>query len=703
MAEPDAPCSRRLLLALLLAVPLAGCAGAGAPPPGAPQPTPAALDSVTPDVLAAWADLLRLEDRREYDAPTLRRHAEASSPLLRRRAALALGRLRRPEGAPELLRLMADSDTSVAATAAFALGQLGDSVHAAALADALGRPDAASHPTVASEAAYALGKVGGTAGRDALLAYLGAAPLAGDARADVVASALLAVWRLPRSSDLAPLTRWLQAPDGELRWRAAYALARRADHRALPSLRTVLPDPDPRVRALALRGLTGALADSAGVDRAALLAEVLPHAADTSYIVAINAIRTLGSFADPRAALALAQIAAGADAHRAVTAMESLGRIGSAAAETSEVLLRAAASEALPTAVRGSAVEALSAIDTLSAGRVVERFAGSADWRLRAAAARAAARIDAADGARLRPLLGDADPRVVNAALQAAIDAAGDSIVPLRPRLVEQLGAADAVVRATALTALARIADPALLPALLDAYARAQRDTLNDAALAAVDAIAAIRRDGFDPARAFFGRFERSADALVRVRVGERFDSATAAAAWGDPLPVETDRSPEDYRRLVERWVAPALAGSPAPEASIVTRGDTIRLRLFPLDATLTVDSFGDLAAAGFFDGQEWPRVVANFVVQGGDPRGDTSGGPGYTIRDEINRHRYGAGTVGMALAGPDTGGSQFFVTHSPQPHLDGIYAVFGEVIDGQEVTETILPAHTIERIRTTP
>ncbi|HEU4452146.1 MAG TPA: HEAT repeat domain-containing protein, partial [Longimicrobium sp.] len=134
MAEPDAPCSRRLLLALLLAVPLAGCAGAGAPPPGAPQPTPAALDSVTPDVLAAWADLLRLEDRREYDAPTLRRHAQASSPLVRRRAALALGRLRRPEGAPELLRLLADSDTSVAATAAFSLGQLGDSVHAAALA-----------------------------------------------------------------------------------------------------------------------------------------------------------------------------------------------------------------------------------------------------------------------------------------------------------------------------------------------------------------------------------------------------------------------------------------------------------------------------------------------------------------------------------------------------------------------------------------
>ena len=99
-------------------------------------------------------------------------------------------------------------------------------------------------------------------------------------------------------------------------------------------------------------------------------------------------------------------------------------------------------------------------------------------------------------------------------------------------------------------------------------------------------------------------------------------------------------------------------------------------------------------------DEQRWPRVVPNFVVQGGDPRGDTSGGPGYSIRDEINRHRYGTGTVGMALAGPDTGGSQFFITHSPQPHLDGGYTIFGEVLEGQAITHRILPGDVIESIR---
>jgi cyclophilin family peptidyl-prolyl cis-trans isomerase len=90
---------------------------------------------------------------------------------------------------------------------------------------------------------------------------------------------------------------------------------------------------------------------------------------------------------------------------------------------------------------------------------------------------------------------------------------------------------------------------------------------------------------------------------------------------------------------------------------------------------------------------------VPDFVVQGGDPRGDGFGGPGYTIRDEINRLRYGRGTVGMALAGPDTGGSQFFITLSPQPHLDGGYTVFGEVESGLDVLDKIEAGDRIEKV----
>ena len=94
---------------------------------------------------------------------------------------------------------------------------------------------------------------------------------------------------------------------------------------------------------------------------------------------------------------------------------------------------------------------------------------------------------------------------------------------------------------------------------------------------------------------------------------------------------------------------------------------------------------------------------MPNFVIQDGDPRGDGSGGPGTVIRDEINRRRYDRGALGMALSGPDTGGSQFFITHSPQPHLDGGYTVFGHVVTGWDVLDLIVQGDRIRRIARGP
>jgi len=118
------------------------------------------------------------------------------------------------------------------------------------------------------------------------------------------------------------------------------------------------------------------------------------------------------------------------------------------------------------------------------------------------------------------------------------------------------------------------------------------------------------------------------------------------------------------------------------------------------LDAPLTSDNFITLARRGYFDGLTFHRVVPDFVVQGGDPRGDGEGGPGYTIRDELNQEPYLRGTVGMALAWRDTGGSQFFITHGPQPHLDARYTVFGRVVAGLEVVDAITQWDVVRRIR---
>lgn len=126
--------------------------------------------------------------------------------------------------------------------------------------------------------------------------------------------------------------------------------------------------------------------------------------------------------------------------------------------------------------------------------------------------------------------------------------------------------------------------------------------------------------------------------------------------------------------------------------AVIKTSKGDITITLFPSEAPLTVANFVNLAQRGYYDGQKFHRVIANFMVQGGDPTGTGRGGPGYDFADEFSpalRHD-SAGTLSMANAGPATNGSQFFVTHGPTPHLDDVHSVFGKVSSGQDVVDGI-------------
>jgi cyclophilin family peptidyl-prolyl cis-trans isomerase len=144
------------------------------------------------------------------------------------------------------------------------------------------------------------------------------------------------------------------------------------------------------------------------------------------------------------------------------------------------------------------------------------------------------------------------------------------------------------------------------------------------------------------------------------------------------------------------RLITPAFS----PQVYIDTARGTVQVELAVLDAPLTVENFIVLARKGYFDGLQIHRVVPAFVVQDGDPRGDGSGGPGFSIRDELNDRPYTRGTLGMALSGPDTGGSQWFVTHAPQPHLEGRYTVFGRVVQGMDVVDALEVGDTITSVR---
>ncbi|MGE5706701.1 MAG: peptidylprolyl isomerase [Bacteroidota bacterium] len=135
-------------------------------------------------------------------------------------------------------------------------------------------------------------------------------------------------------------------------------------------------------------------------------------------------------------------------------------------------------------------------------------------------------------------------------------------------------------------------------------------------------------------------------------------------------------------------------------KAIITTEHGDIELDLFEEDAPNTVANFEKLAADGYYNGLTFHRVIKNFVIQGGCPRGDGTGGPGYTIKCEINKNKHGVGALSMAHAGRDTGGSQFFITHSPQPHLDGVHTVFGKVTKGMEVVNTIQAGDKMTEVR---
>ncbi|MDP1990343.1 MAG: peptidylprolyl isomerase [Syntrophales bacterium] len=130
------------------------------------------------------------------------------------------------------------------------------------------------------------------------------------------------------------------------------------------------------------------------------------------------------------------------------------------------------------------------------------------------------------------------------------------------------------------------------------------------------------------------------------------------------------------------------------------TRG-TIELELDPRHAPQTVNNFVFLAGEGFYDGVTFHRVIEDFMVQGGDPTGTGRGGPGYRFADELtgNPLTHGAKVISMANAGPDTNGSQFFITHSPQPHLNGKHTVFGKVVRGEEVVDEIRQGDRIVRV----
>jgi len=549
----------------------------GPPVRSAEKPRPLA----PPARIETLGRILALEDSRSVGEGELDRLLRSRDRGIRRRAALAAGRIGDPVLVPTLIDLMNDAEPEVRQMAAFALGLIGDKGAIERLSASLGDSEA----IVRARAAEALGRTGDPrAAADVARFVLGAIPKGAPiltVRGDDPGSAtdpwielrfgLFALGRLKEPKAAAEAL--LLAGRPRFDWWAATWVAMRVESPALrPVLVAAAASNDALSRTFAARGL-GALKDASALD----LLDALAHDADAT--VSVYALRALAAIADPRATAVAASLLASPN----------------------------------PLVKR----EALLALAVLPPDRTLRR--------------------------KLVPLIGDKDPWIRSAAFaalartdreEAALVLSGidpDPVWWVRASLATALGAAGDETSVGILFAMLKDEDARVLPSVLEALRVARGG----------DAVDTLKRHLEHP------------DFAVRAAAAEGLGAAKAA-------------------------------GLAVPLAAAYKRG------------------LGDLdldARRGFYDGLTFHRVEPGFVVQGGCPRGDGNGGPGYTLRCEIGQRPYGRGAVGMALSGKDTGGSQFFITLSPQPHLDGGYTLFGSVASGMDVVEKLRPGDLIERV----
>ncbi len=644
-----------------------------------PSPVARSMPVLEVEGLEDRALLLLLSDRKSYEPLAVARALDGGEEL-RRQAALALARIGDPRGGPALESLLADPSPAVRRSAAFALGELGEGgdggnrAGAAALEGALNDPDRETGWL----AVEALAKLGVPLGSVVTRLIEGPSD-------ELLPRLVPSLFRFEGEAVVRWAAQGLEHGDPAVRAMAAYALARNPLREGVPHLRELASDADPWIRGLAARGLgrVGDREDFGGLRR------LLDDPEAGPIIQALRAARRLVSdgkaappedwqprllelFADPRPGVRLTAI-------EASSAWLLDEEIGAALGLFAESGVRRERELALLALAEGRDPRAASwALD----------FAAESDPVLRVRAAEAAGFLRA--GGVLDRLAGDEHPGVRRSALEARLEV--EPVSQAAERVRSALEDPDPTVRSAALAWAED--NPVLgMEALLAAMAVTWRDRAVDARVAGVAALEA--RAAAAPAErgAIVAALEvlgRDGEYLVRRRAARALESLDRERpAVGA---VRGDKALGVYREVVQRTSRPRVA-------ELVTERGTVRLELACPEAPLTCLNFLQLATQGFYDGLTFHRVVPDFVVQAGDPRGDGRGGPGYAIRDEMNTLRYRRGAVGMALSGPDTGGSQFFVTLSPQPHLDGGYTVFGRVVAGDEVLDRIVQGDHIVRI----
>ena len=739
LSEKGRARARAALLSLCALLSAAPHAHAGVAPQkstaaAAAKPQPRAGARVPQEIMLR---IMAAEDERRWEESDLGALLKDASAAVRARAALAAGRIG-DEGAVAPLGALLNSDRveSVRASAAFALGEIEAETGAPALLESLRLSKSAE---LRARAVEALGKIAAALPEaradlkkrigDTLANTLSAEHLLKRPNQQLVLLGLTAMLRARPEGGARAVALFLSSTDARVRADALNALARLRAKESLERVRAILAtDADAVARANAARVL-GAAEDAACFD------VLVAHAStDADARVRVSAVRALAQIKEPRAApplvkrggelfaayrsarvggaasppevnellevaTSLGRVLQNTNDERAITLLRAMREAGVTAAEVETALARIAPSQYL----RDRGVSDL-------VSRVSRQRDAALTWQKVSAVAQGLGEMAGVTSAQVGNSVVSlqADAQIALRTLVQSRHTPPSSLPDLLRALAAfkptdlasvaraSLSADDIIARAAAADILSELPpDEETSRALVAALPRALQDETDDAALSILGALA--KQQGADATAAVQSALETTTDYLVRRRAADilRERAGGPAAAARRVETVNTRNHREDYERAAARI-------GKTVRAVIATDKGAVTLELLPDDAPLTVDNFVQLARRNYFNGVAFHRVVPNFVVQGGDPRGDGNGGPGYQIRCEINTVPYARGAVGMALSGKDTGGSQWFVTHSPQPHLDGGYTVFGRVVAGMEVIDRIVRGDRIRSVTVT-
>lgn len=611
------------------------------------------------------------EETRDLGGGRLLQDLSEGTKPVRAAAARALGRIGNPAArVPLETALDREGAVEVRREIAFALGILAEPQAVPALLNALDKEvDAAT----SGEIAIALGRLGDTAALDALHGLLQKSSWGLIRERTIEAMALIADAR-----SVPVLIGAMEDPDPGIAWRAAYALEKIEGEEQVPALVEATRTSEPLLRRAAVRSL-GRLAAKQGVE--AIVAVHDGSHQDWHLDVRIaDALGRIGE-PDPATRRVLGELLESENFHVRVAALQAIGR-----ARFRDLLpavldlradpvvdVRAAAFDATADCLEGRGRELLwSGLDDASpivVSTALHRLGENAD------AVALSALLDTLSSSRDRSLrLGAA----------RGLAAAGESVELVH--LFSLLEDRDLFVATTAAAALGDRADASAVPHLLTALDRSDRAS-TDLRIAAATALGQIGDD-------------RAVDILRTTLIEDDDPRLRRAAleALGELLPPEeviglpdADEIRRDVRPVTRSPLQPAIVlRSSATELELQTDRGRIVIELFGDDAPQMVESFASLAEDGFFDELTFHRVVGDFVIQGGDPTGTGWGDAGYTLRSEWNPMRYERGTVGIAHSGKDTGSCQLFIAQSPQPHLDGRYTIWGQVVTGMDVVDRI-------------